>query len=69
MWGPREYKGDVLIVVGSLFPHNYCSEWEDAPPVVNHYMYDNVGLSGEMIHVCHGLKFDLQKQWNGLPWY
>jgi hypothetical protein len=68
-WGPRQYDGQVLILVGFLFQPNYCERWDEGPVVVNPYMYDHVGLKGPMIHVCHGLKFDLRKQWDGLPWY
>jgi uncharacterized membrane protein YqaE (UPF0057 family) len=69
MWGPRGYTGETLILVGPLFPAAFCKSYEEAPPLVNPYMYDGVGLKGPLIHVCHGLKFDLQKHWEGLPWY
>jgi hypothetical protein len=68
-WGPREYHGDTLILVGQMFPPQFCEHYEDAPPVRNPYVYDGVGFTGNIIHVCYGLKFDLQKQWDGLPWY
>ncbi len=69
MWGPRNYTGDVLILVGPNFPPQFCSHYEEGPFLPSPYMYDGVGLKGQLIHVCHGLRFDLQKQWDGLPWY
>ncbi|HEY3929126.1 MAG TPA: glycosyltransferase family 39 protein [Candidatus Koribacter sp.] len=68
-WGPRQYNGEALVLVGWMFPPNYCKRYVDFPPVVNDAMYNGVGLKGDMIHVCYGLRFDLQKQWEGLPWY
>ena len=68
-WGPRQYRGDTLILVGQMFPPTFCEHYEDAPPVRNPYVYNGVGFTGNIIHVCYGLKFDLQKQWDGLPWY
>lgn len=68
-WGPRNVHGEVLILVGDLFPPSYCKGWQEGPRVVSPYMYPNVGLQGQIIHVCYGLKFDLQRQWGGLPWY
>ena len=68
-WGPRQYRGDTLILVGNLFPPAYCEKFVDAPPLQTPYVYKNVGFTGTIIHTCYGLKFDLQKQWDGLPWY
>ncbi len=69
LWGPRDYHGEVLILVGYRFPPSYCRSFEPGAMVENPYTYNNVGLTGPVINVCRGLKFDLQKQWGGLPWY
>jgi hypothetical protein len=69
MWGPRDYDGQVLILVGFLFPSNFCERYEEAAPLNNPYVYDGVGFKGQIVHVCYGLKFDLRQQWSGLPWY
>ena len=69
MWGPRQYSGDVLIVISDTFPPRWCHTYEHAASVNNPYTYTNASLNGPIINVCHGLIFDLQKQWEGLPWY
>ena len=69
MWGPREYNGEVLIVISDTFPPRWCRRYERAASVSNPYTYTNAGLNGPIVNVCYGLIFDLQKQWEGLPWY
>jgi hypothetical protein len=69
MWGPRQYNGEVLIVISDTFPPRWCRRYEHVASVDNPYTYTNAGLNGPIVNVCYGLIFDLQKQWEGLPWY
>ena len=68
-WGPRNAHGQVLIVISDSFPSFWCKHYEPGATVNNPYTYTNAGLAGPIVNVCYGLKFDLQQQWGGLPWY
>ena len=68
-WGPGKSHGEVLITISDGFPSWWCRRFERGATINNPYTYRSGGASGPIVNVCYGLKFDLQQQWGGLPWY
>jgi hypothetical protein len=68
-FGPRNYTGDVLVMVGydRKALEYLCTSVEPGPEIKNPYGYD--GQRGPIINVCRGLRFDLQRDWAGFQHY
>ena len=69
VWGPRDYNSDVLIVVGNTIEPNMCDRFVRGPVAENPYQFPEVAMSGPIVNVCYGLRFDLQSNWAKIPWY
>jgi hypothetical protein len=68
-FGPRNYTGDVLIIIGFTPSRvaELCSSVQLGATLENRYGYD--GQRGPIINVCRGLAFDLQRNWPALKQY
>jgi hypothetical protein len=63
LWGPRQYTGDIVILLGGL-EHEAREQFESVtvaatPQNPYAYRYEN-----RPILLCRGLKWDLQKEWS-----
>jgi hypothetical protein len=68
-FGPRNYTGEVLILIG---PHpdylaHICHSVQPGATLENRYGYE--GQRGPIINVCRGLIFDLQQNWPAFKHY
>lgn len=63
-WGPGNYTGQTLVLVGHLIRGDECTQYVSGPRVAAPY-----ALSDLTVNVCRGPKFDLAKRWSKLPYY
>jgi hypothetical protein len=63
LWGPREYTGEIMILVGSEYPDKarpLFASMEQVAKIDNHYALPKENLP---VWLCRGLKMDLHELW------